>query len=400
MPSKPKFRLGRIAASRNHYVVWTENRVTRRVSTGTEDDGEAQAILAAFVLEYEADKRKSAVSDATISQVLALYYDERASKQPSALQAKIAIDHLNRLYPPLVSQLDETAHESYAVARSAEGVKWQTINRERMILRAALNFYDKKRKMASVPKVPTIKAADEEAQPVEPKGRPLTLEELARLFHRAPTQRSLLLLAILVGTMCRPDAARDLSFGEQIDFRHRLISLNPANRKQTKKVRPVVPMGRVMRLILRKALAELGTGYLLRYKGERVASIKTAFLAVRDAAGLDTRVTPYSIRHTLVRELRRRRVPADQVSIMLGHRPPDTSKTDLIYAPYDPDYCRDAARAIDKLFIELRHISFRLSASKTRASEQNRGSMEMANLPLKAMVGATGIEPVTPTMSR
>lgn len=401
MPSKPKFRLKRIAASRNWYVVWTERRITQRVSTGTEDDRKAETILAAFVLEYEADKRKNAnTRDVGIDQVLSFYYDEKASRLPSAMQAEIAIRHLNRLYPAAVSAIDDAAHESYASRRSAEGVKWQTINRERMVLRAALNFYAQKRGLQSIPKIPTIKAGDDEAQIVEPKGRPLTLEELAAMFHRAPTPRSLLLLTVLVGTMCRPDAARDLALGEQVDFRHGLINLNPAGRKQTKKNRPVVPMGRVFKLALRKALAEKGTGYLFSFKGKRVASIKTAFRAIRDAAGLDARVTPYSIRHTLGRELRRRRVPTDEVSLMLGHRPADVSKTDLIYAPYDPDYCRAAARAIDKLFIELRHISFRKSASKPRASEQNRGSVETVNLPLKAMVGATGIEPVTPTMSR
>jgi hypothetical protein len=47
--------------------------------------------------------------------------------------------------------------------------------------------------------------------------------------------------------------------------------------------------------------------------------------------------------------MRRAKVPADQISIMLGHIPPHSSRTSMIYAPYEPDYARDAAEAIDSI---------------------------------------------------
>jgi hypothetical protein len=53
------------------------------------------------------------------------------------------------------------------------------------------------------------------------------------------------------------------------------------------------------------------------------------------------------------RELRRRRVPGDEIAIMLGHKPVYESDTTLIYSPYDPDYCKNAVKAIDEYCLEL-----------------------------------------------
>ena len=48
---------------------------------------------------------------------------------------------------------------------------------------------------------------------------------------------------------------------------------------------------------------------------------------------------PYTIRHTMATELRKRGVPPWEVSGMLGHR--SEHKTTEIYAHYAPDYLGD-----------------------------------------------------------
>jgi len=40
-------------------------------------------------------------------------------------------------------------------------------------------------------------------------------------------------------------------------------------------------------------------------------------------------------------------VPAEQISLMLGHLVSDSRDVTEIYAPYDPDYCVDAVAALD-----------------------------------------------------
>ena len=70
----------------------------------------------------------------------------------------------------------------------------------------------------------------------EPLGRPLKVPELAALLTVAPDHLRLMLM-ILIGTACRPEAALELT-GVQLDFEDRLIDLNPRGRAQTKKFRP------------------------------------------------------------------------------------------------------------------------------------------------------------------
>ena len=74
---------------------------------------------------------------------------------------------------------------------------------------------------------------------------------------------------------------------------------------------------------------------------------------LREEAGLDERVTPYSIRHGMAREMRKRKVPKEQISIFLGHLPKDSDATTSIYAPYEPEYCSEAVAAIESVTAEI-----------------------------------------------
>lgn len=74
----------------------------------------------------------------------------------------------------------------------------------------------------------------------------------------------------------------------------------------------------------------------------------------RLVAGLDERVTPYSIRHGLAREMRKRRVPTEQISLFLGQLPNGSSATTSIYAPYEPGVLAEAIEAIESVMMEIR----------------------------------------------
>lgn len=64
------------------------------------------------------------------------------------------------------------------------------------------------------------------------------------------------------------------------------------------------------------------------------------------AAGLPEGITHYSWRHTTGLVLRAAGVPTEQIDWMLGHVKANTT---TIYAPYDPDFCREAIVAIDTI---------------------------------------------------
>jgi hypothetical protein len=75
--------------------------------------------------------------------------------------------------------------------------------------------------------------------------------------------------------------------------------------------------------------------------------------AMRRASGLPDGYIPKTIRHTVVKDLRPRGVPAEQISVPLGHRPADMERMTAIYAKYDPRHLADAVAALQALLAEI-----------------------------------------------
>ena len=100
-------------------------------------------------------------------------------------------------------------------------------------------------------------------------------------------------------------------------------------------------------------------------------------------------------------ELRRRGVPAWEVEGMLGHKRPGVTE---IYAEFAPDYLSKGREAIDAYFADLgKEYSASppdcVSSACQHADDSQRAIDAIADISMDKMVGATGIEPVTPTMS-
>jgi len=181
----------------------------------------------------------------------------------------------------------------------------------------------------------------------EPRGRPLSVEEVVKLLECA-SDHVWLTIILMIGTCGRPEAVFDL-VGSRLDFKDRLIELNPVGRAQTKKYRPIVKMPDTLAVILDGAPDD----HLVTFKGKPVKSIKRAWRNLRERAGLDDRVNPYSIRHTMARHLRASGVPMEETAMQLGHKARSFRTTEL-YAPYDPAYLSRATEAIELFFAELR----------------------------------------------
>ena len=190
--------------------------------------------------------------------------------------------------------------------------------------------------MLAAPFVADIETA-EDRRVKDPKGRPITVEELAALFDAARHHHVLMFLLLACCTLARPDAILDLTVFQR-DPEAGTINLNPAGRRQTKKFRPMVLEAKTLTPWLDQATAE----HFVAWQGKPLKSIKTAWRQLRADAQLDERVTPYSIRHTMARELRRRRVPLEQRQAFLGHLPRGSARTTAIYAPDEPEYLSDA----------------------------------------------------------
>ncbi len=149
-------------------------------------------------------------------------------------------------------------------------------------------------------------------------------------------------------------------------------------------------------------LRGLTAGPVIQYKGHPLGSIRTAFRNARDRAGLSKDVSPYTLRHTLVSEMRKRGVPVWEAAGFLGHS--SGYKTTERYAKFGPDHLSQATRAIDAYFADLLaaqaaitgQTSTPLRASCVRANKER--AHPMSAKPLSYMVEPDGIEPTTSTM--
>lgn len=246
------------------------------------------------------------------------------------------------------------------------------ISRVLRVGRAALNAYRDNLFVAWVPKIKDNQTqADKDG--ADPLGRPLELEELARLVRYANVRHLYVFMMIMLNTLCRPGAAMELA-KKQVDFKKDQVKLNPEGRRQTKKWRPVLPVTPFLRDVLveeeaiQRKEAEARGEYDFKMKnyvvfqGEPIESIKTAWRGMVEAAGFviekedgveREEITPYSLRHTMARVLREARVYEEERSVFLGHKRKGSARTSAIYSPDDPKYLKEPAAAIQDFMEKL-----------------------------------------------
>ncbi|MFS3137742.1 tyrosine-type recombinase/integrase [Gluconacetobacter sacchari] len=243
--------------------------------------------------------------------------------------------------------------------------------------------------------------------PPEGEGREriMTIDEMAELWDADMPPHLRVFLALLIGTASRPEALLQLT-REQCDLLHGVIDLNPPGRARTKKRRPRIPIPE----FLRSWIESVPSGPLVTWKGKPIRKINGSWQAARESAGLSDEIVPYTIRHTMATELITRGVPEIEVASLMGHAMPNLRTTGR-YVHVRPDYLANARRAIDEIASAIGRAATRpmvklnLRASNVLDSTAKDGSpmhkpqKTVGFLP-ERMVGATGIEPVTPTMSR
>jgi hypothetical protein len=168
------------------------------------------------------------------------------------------------------------------------------------------------------------------------------------LAERAPLHR---FLQISVATWCRPDAAHDVSTDRARDQWHsnaRALNLNPRGRAQTKKHRPIVPIGQRVAPLL-----DAVTGYFVE-----VDSIRSAFEAMSDRLDLpkDREAGTKLIRRSVAHMAREALGERDWIEgqIMLGHRKASTSD---VYAPFTPGYLGRALAVTDEIIERIEKLT-------------------------------------------
>ena len=315
----------------------------------------------------------------------------RITRTTSADQARHALAKWSDFFPGAsVTDVTPRKQEVFVQWMRDAGCSDGYIARILAIGRAALNRAYKRQEIQYVPFIMSVPGG-------EPRERRLSIVEAAALFDATDLEHLLIYLMVAFNTLARPKAILELK-RFQVNLEDRLIEFNAPGRRQTKKYRPTIPITRTLYPWLKR----LSTANVVSYSKEDrpVKSVKRAFRRAREQAGLGVDVTPYTIRHTMATELRKRGVPPWEVSGMLGHKSAGYLTTE-IYAKFDPDYLGKAVAAIDDYFVELQgSVKRPLILPEHRPLRVTCVSVDenvIRQVPV-LMVEPGGIEPPTSTM--
>jgi len=327
--------------------------------------------------------------DAFAETCFVRYYEQHARHQASGEQARYGLKLWSEYFPgALVSELMLDKQRLFVAWLRGRGLSDGYIRRVLAVGKAALNRAQRENEITCAPTILLALAPEG-----EPRERILAIGEMAGLFNSATEPHQIVYLIMAVGTIARPEAILEATTF-LVNFDARLIRLNPPGRRQNKKRRPTLPLCDTLLSFLRY----LPSGPIVRYRGRPLSGIKSTFDHLTRRAGLSD-VSPYTIRHTMAAELRRRGVPVWEVAGFLGHT--SGYKTTERYAKFGADHLSEAVRAIESYFDELRTLGVTLTLPALRVSgvlEKRKGLGGVDPKPLISLVEPTGIEPVTSTM--
>jgi integrase len=339
------------------YIHWTEDRRSKRESTGTKEKVAAQIYLGEWLKGEAADKGNATIY--TVADLWDLYFERHVEKnnvdkRSSETCWRNLKVHFGDLILPEVTQRDADGVdkvEEYILKRldgeigdhpAATG----TIRGELARMLAAIRWH-------AHPKQKTINLADVpvfELPPASPpRDRWLRGEEIRRLMAAAAEHSAIYdgagvaarssagsrmhrverFLWLALETAARRQAILQLTWN-RVDFEIGTIDYRIPGRQVTKKRRVVVPISKTLRPILLRAYEERTSDLVCDNESH---SIWRAIKGVAKRAGVAD-VSPHVLRHTAATHMLRNGVPIWTVAGILGDTVETVEKT---YGHHVPD---------------------------------------------------------------
>jgi integrase len=348
-------RAGRLT----HAAVWLIKDGQYRKSTGcgADDRRGAEAALAAYISNKHLAEAQAGVRPPAyipVADVLALYGRDVAPKhsRPRETAQRIAA-LLGYFGDKVLSDLNGMICRAYVDRRGSIAAA----RRELEDLRAAINHHRREGLCSAIVEVVL-------PEPSPARGRWLTREEAARLLWSAwryrevqkgkPTGRRsrqhiarFILLALYTGTRAGAvcGAALQPTIGRGwIDVARGVFYRRPEGERETKKRKPPIPLPMELHGHLRR-WKRRGQRFAVEWLGKPVSSIKKAFRAVAEDAGLGPDVTPHVLRHTAATWLMQAGTNPWEVAGFLGM----TVETLMSrYGHHHPDYLSGARGAFSR----------------------------------------------------
>lgn len=311
------------------YIHWSENRRSKRQSTGAKEVGAANAFLEEWLRLARAQGAPDAL---TCRDLWEAKYGRPAERVRYAWANMEPV--FGDLRPIEVTQerLDAYAADRVAGRIGKKAAAPSTIRLEMSLLRASWNHAVQRRRIATTD-LPVLDALPD---PSPPRDRWLRDEEVARLFSAA-RGRARLFLHLALETAARRTAILELRW-EQVDWETGVIHYLPAGAAQTSKRRASVPISAALRPVLLDAYETRTTPFVLG----SAAPIRDALNRVAVEADVPG-VTPHVLRHTAATRMARAGVPLWLIAKVLGNT---VEQVEKVYAKHSPEMLVSAVEAI------------------------------------------------------
>ncbi|WP_420417396.1 tyrosine-type recombinase/integrase [Pacificispira sp.] len=317
------------------WVSWsgTDGKRYRR-STGTDDRKLAEALGAKWVKEEFMEQHFGVIADEPFNDALLAYakVQKRDHNRSFMATTRYRIEFLRKNFGHMtLGQITAKAIQDFAEKR-LDVVSRDTVSRDLSVLRAVLNRAKRDGRLREVPVFPRFP---------KPRARKrwLTLREEERLLAVAsPHMKPLIRFAIDTGGRMSELLRLDWRY---VDIERRIVTFVETKNGEDRTVR-----------LCDRAVAvleELGPeedGPVFTFRGQSVASVKKAFMATRDRAGLyDVRF--HDLRHTFASRLVQGGLPLYHVMQMTGHKSLDMVQR---YAHLAPDYQDAAVEVLNRTY--------------------------------------------------
>ena len=253
--------------------------------------------------------------------------------------------------------LTEQDCRDYAKARFALGRAQWTVHHELVNIRTLMKWAAERHYIELRPKVWVPKRGRH-------RSRVLSFAEATALVAAAsygdPHVHMFVLIAF--ATAARHMAILDLTW-TRVDFINGYVEFDedippdPMN-KSWRKGRAKVLMGRALRTPLELAHKGRQTDYVIEHGARRLKSVRIGFAAAVKRAKLDQsrgKITPHTIRHTVLTWLDEAGVGSDRRAQIAGHK--DERTTKLVYTHSSPEVLAQAVEVLDEVLDALPQIT-------------------------------------------
>lgn len=308
------------------YIYWSENRRSKRTSTGQKEEAAADAFLDEWL--------KLAVEEASGNLTCADLWDLKYGDNENEW-VETADKALRPFFgTKLPIDVTPAVEKEYARKRS---IAPSTLRRELSMLRASWNHAVKKKNIPfGVEDLPDMEPLPD---PSPPRDRWLRDDEVERLLASAEKgTRVWAFLHIALEAPARRNAIQELTWDDNIDWDIGVIHFLKPGAKQTRKRRASVPISERLRPVLEYMLEHKKDPYVIG-AGARING--AVHLAAKRAKVEN--VTPHVLRHTAATRMARAGVPLWLIAKVLGNT---VEQVEKVYAKHSPEMLVDAVNAI------------------------------------------------------